>query len=388
MENIQLRYIFDRKKEANDSTKTGLLQIEVRITGSNKKKLISTGIHLYKKQFSDKNGFTCKNHENSIGITGKGRSLFRQIEAFVLSDKCNSLEDVRNWDKEEEELTTSVFDFIKSDLIKREVSFAVREYNNSFLRRLKEFARIQTFNDINYNSIEEFDIYLRKTIKSSPTLYKRHTLFKGYIDKAKKKGLIKSNPYDDFIIKKGTSRDPIFLFEEELNQIIDYVPTGMLSERIGKVKDLFLFQCFTGLAYADMANFSRDFIVENDGQKEIHGFRQKTKQRYMALLLPIAEEIADKYDYKLPVMTNQKYNEYLKQLAQGAGITKPISTHSGRHTFATYLINKGISIESVSKILGHSNIRMTQHYAKLLGKTAINEMKEKLMSKPNEEPKK
>ncbi|MDR0733238.1 MAG: hypothetical protein LBF08_04160 [Dysgonamonadaceae bacterium] len=89
MDNVQLRYVFDRLKQANNETKRGLLQIEVRRSGTNVKKLISTGVHLYKNQFSDKNGFTCKNHDNAPAITGKVVRMFRQIEAFALSDKCN-----------------------------------------------------------------------------------------------------------------------------------------------------------------------------------------------------------------------------------------------------------------------------------------------------------
>lgn len=95
MENIQLRYVFDQKNQANNDIKTGLLQIEVRLKGTNKRKTISTGGSLYKNQFSDKNGFTCKNHPNAALVTGKVTKMFRQIEAFVLSEKCTCLDDVK-----------------------------------------------------------------------------------------------------------------------------------------------------------------------------------------------------------------------------------------------------------------------------------------------------
>jgi site-specific recombinase XerD len=374
-----IRFVFDRKGiTKSDKNKKALVQIEVFDKVTRKKVYLSTGIKLFRSQYSDKGGLSIKNHPNAIALKGAANSMFNRVEAFIAGERCKSIDDVKKWDVDES-MTTSVVDFIKADLRKRNVSYDVHEYNNSFLKRLIEFGKIKTFNDINYNNIEELDLFLRKTIKSAPTLYKRHALFKGYLEKAKRRGLIKENPYSEFVNKKGNSKDPVFLFEEEIKLIIDYNPSGVLKERISKVKDLFLFQCFTGLSYADMSNFSRLLIVDNDGMKEIHGFRQKTKQRYVALFLPIAEGIAEKYDYKLPVITNQKYNEYLKQLAQGAGISKPITSHAGRHTFATYMINKGISIESVSKILGHSNIRMTQHYARVLGKTAIQEMKEKLL---------
>jgi site-specific recombinase XerD len=91
--------------------------------------------------------------------------------------------------------------------------------------------------------------------------------------------------------------------------------------------------------------------------------------------LPEAERIAEKYGYSLPKISNQKYNDYLKLLGAGAGITKSLTSHVARHTFATYLINRNIPIESVSKALGHASIRQTQHYARLLGKKVIEDMK-------------
>lgn len=379
MDTLLVRFVFDRKGETKkEPKKAALVQIEVFDRITRKKVYISTGIKILANQYSANGGFSIKAHPNATILKAKAHRIFNQIEAFANSNLCASIDDIKNWNKDSGQ-TLSVVDFIKADLKRRDASFSVYEYNNSFIKRLIEFGKITTFKDVNYNTIEEFDVFLKKHIKSPPTLYKRHMLFKGYLERAKKKELIKNNPYDDFEIKKGKSEDPIFLLEEEVQQIIDYQPDGILKDRIQRVKDMFLFQCFTGLAYADMANFSRDTIVCNDGQKEIHGYRQKTKQRYMALLLPIAEEIADRYDYKLPVITNQKYNEYLKLLAQGAGVKKPISSHAGRHTFATYMINKGVSLESISKILGHSNIRMSQLYARLMDKTAIKEMRDKLL---------
>jgi len=98
MDNLSMRYVFDRKRQSSE-TKTGLLQIEVRITKTSIKTLISTGIHLYKNQFSDKNGFICRNHPNAQIITGKAKRIFNKIEAFVNSKDCASFEDVNNWDK-------------------------------------------------------------------------------------------------------------------------------------------------------------------------------------------------------------------------------------------------------------------------------------------------
>lgn len=206
------------------------------------------------------------------------------------------------------------------------------EYNNSFIKRLEEFGKIVTFADLTYSSIEDFDLHLKKTIKSQPTLYKRHSLFKGYLEKARKRGLIERNPYDEFTFKKGKSDDPVYLIESEVKQIIDYKPRGAAKESLERVKDLFLFQCFTGLSYTDLESFSKDSLQVINGQNEIHGIRKKTGVPYVVLLLPIAEEIAKKYDYALPVISNQKYNDYLGTLIERVGIDKNVTTHCFRHT--------------------------------------------------------
>jgi site-specific recombinase XerD len=370
MDNAQLRYIFDRQKQANNDTKTGLLQIEVRLTGTNRRKLISTGIHLYKNQFSDKNGFSCRNHENAPAITGKANRIFRKIEAFALSEKCSNLDDVKNWNKDEA-ATHSVTDFMKEALRKRNPSTAVLEHHNILIRQLEEFGQFRTFADLTYENIADFDLFLRKTITSQPVRYKRHCAFKSYVVDAMNRGICKSNPYIQFKVLKGKSKAPTFLDEAEIAKIQNYCPD---NEKLQKVKDLFIFQCFTGLAFVDAMSFSRLDVSELDGKETIRSNRTKTDESFVILFLPEAKKIAEKYSYNLPKLSNQKYNDYLKLLGAGAGIKKTITTHSGRHTFATYLINNDIPVESVSKAMGHASIKQTQHYAKLLGKKVVSDM--------------
>lgn len=98
MNNVTIRYVFDRKKQASDSIK-GLIQLEIRIVGKVDKSLISTGIKLFKNQFSTKNGFTCIKHPNATAITANARDTYNRVEAFVLSEKCKTLADVKYWDK-------------------------------------------------------------------------------------------------------------------------------------------------------------------------------------------------------------------------------------------------------------------------------------------------
>ena len=375
MENVQLRFVFDRKRQANNDTKKGLLQIEVRLTGTNVRKQISTQIYLYRHQFSDRNGFTCRNHDNAPAITGKAAKLFRRIEAFVLSDGCASLDDVHNWDKDPA-LTTAIVDFMRNSLKNRNPTDTTRQQHSIMINQVEAFGKMRTFSDLTYNNIADFDVFLRKTITSPPVLYKRHLCFRSYITEAINRGLCKGNPYLQFKLHKGKGKNPTFLNESEIRLILDYTPE---IQKIQHVKDMFIFQCFTGLSFADLNRFTASDVSEQDGVKVIQSNRKKTDESFVCLLLPQAEKIAVKYGYELPRMTNQRYNDYLKILAAGSGIKKNLTAHVARHTFATYLINKDVPIESVSKALGHSNIKQTQHYAKLAGKKVINDMKKLLI---------
>ena len=165
-----------------------------------------------------------------------------------------------------------------------------------------------------------------------------------------------------------------FLDEQELFNLAN---KEFESERIAQVRDIFLFSCYTGLAYIDTKNLKRSNIgVGIDGNKWIFTSRQKTKTQSNIPLLLQAEEIIEKYKAHphcgvsgslLPVLSNQKMNSYLKEIADLCQIKKELTFHIARHTFATTItLSNGVPIESVSKMLGHKSIKTTQHYAKIL----------------------
>jgi len=375
MENLSLRFVFDRKKQASTGKK-GLLQIEVRRLNSSKRVLVSTGIKLNKNQFSDKNGFTCRNHDAALLITGKAHRIFRQIEAFTLSEKCTEIEDVKNWNHDSA-ASFSVVEFMRDQLRKSNPTTATSVHHTTLINQVERYGKFKTFADITYSNILEFDSFLRKIgIKENSTLNKRHSIFRRYIKKAIYMELCKKDPYIEFKMPTKKGKDPIFLDESEIKKIVDYIP---VNEKLQHVKDLFVFQIFTGMAYIDVINFSSDSVSEMDGKTIIRSYRKKTNEAFISLFLPEAKKIAEKYNYQLPIISNQKYNDYLKLLGAGAEIKKKLTTHVARHTCATYLLNKDIPIETVSKVMGHSSIKMTEHYARLLGKKVISDMSKLLL---------
>jgi site-specific recombinase XerD len=184
---------------------------------------------------------------------------------------------------------------------------------------------------------------------------------------------IDKSPFNAY---KGKTKhvDRFYLDKEELAHIAG---KEFLSERLKLGRDVFIFCCFTGLAYVDVFKLKQENIRTGfDGERWIFTSRQKTKTRSSVPLLPTAVEIIDRYAANkvclnkgsfLPVPSNQKMNEYLREIADLCGIEKKLTYHIARHTFATTVtLLNGVPIESVSKMLGHTNIRTTHHYAKIL----------------------
>ena len=174
-------------------------------------------------------------------------------------------------------------------------------------------------------------------------------------------------------IRKGDT-DIRFLTIEELNKIRD---TDFKNVSINRVRDLFIFQASSGMSYCDMALLTKGDIQFNEsGQPYIHKRRAKTNVYFTSVILKDGYDVLKKYDYELPIISNQRYNTALKFIKDICEIDKPIHTHIARHTYATRCINEGIRLEVVSKLLGHSTTRITQHYARLLQKNIIGEVEE------------
>ena len=168
-----------------------------------------------------------------------------------------------------------------------------------------------------------------------------------------------------------------FARHKEIEEVEKIRTTDFHNESLNRVRDLFVFQAASGLSYTDMAKLvPTDFQVTEDGQYYIHDKRNKTGVFYTAVILEQGVEILKKYHFKLPIIGNHKLNVYLKAIRDLCGIDKPIFSHVARHTYATRCLNRGIRLEVVAKLLGHSTTRITQHYAKLLKDNILNEVKD------------
>lgn len=229
-------------------------------------------------------------------------------------------------------------------------------------------------NKLNHAFITDFEFYLRSECKISGVSGAKYIKnLKKIVNSSLAHGWIPTNPFINYK-SKAKAGERVFLTKDELETMC-IKKIGI--ERMAQVRDIFLFCCYTGLAYVDIKKLKRSEIgIGVDGEAWIFTTRQKTDTSSRIPLLGAAQEILDKYrDHPqcdaegtlLPVLSNQKMNGYLKEIADICGITKTLTFHIARHTFATTVtLSNGVPIETVSKMLGHTNIKTTQHYAKIL----------------------
>ena len=225
--------------------------------------------------------------------------------------------------------------------------------------------------------IHDFEIYLKTVVSlKSNSATKTLKFFKTVVIFAQKCGVMTHDPF----LNHHFHLEPVdrgFLTDEEIQRIMQ---KDFEIPRLEMVRDVFIFSCFCGLAYIDVAHLRQENIITLDNRPWIIINRQKTNVQSNIPLLEIPQMILDKYKGKtkdnrlLPVLSNQKINAYLKEIADLCGIKKRLSYHLARHTFATMLLSKGVPIESVSKMLGHTNIKTTQIYARITNKKIEQDM--------------
>lgn len=274
-------------------------------------------------------------------------------------------------------------------LIGKEFAKGTLERYKASLKHTKEFLKWKynvsdiDIKKIDYSFLNDFEFYLRteksccnnsavKYIKKNFGKIIRICLSSGWIDK------------DPFLNYSSTFNEVtrVYLNEQEIEKLFN---KNFENERLSQVRSIFLFSCFTGLAYTDTQKLTKDNIsIGLDGNKWIFTKRQKTKTTSNIPLLPKAEEIIEKYRTHpvcinsgklLPILSNQKMNAYLKEIADLCGIKKELTYHIARHTFATTItLSNGVPIESISKMLGHKNLKTTQHYAKILDEKVSKDM--------------
>lgn len=312
-------------------------------------------------------------------IEESGQSITTEVIINTLSGKSVDAKKSRSLLKLFEDHNLKVKGLINIDF-----AHGTWERYETCIKHLKEFIQWKynrddyMLSEVDNEFITEFDYYLRSEKGcANNTTVKYLKNFKKIIRIALANKWVDFDPFLNYKVKlKKIDRG--YLTQEDLDILTNKV---FPLERIEQVRDIFLFQCYTGLAYADVKRLIKENItLDGAGQFWIKTLRLKTKTTVHVPLLPKAIEILKKYlthstTYVLPVSSNQKMNAYLKEVADLCGIRKRLTTHLARHTFATTVtLANGISLEVVSKMLGHTNFNTTKIYARLLDSRVSEEM--------------
>lgn len=377
---ITTKIIFDRKKQAG---KDGDGILEIRITHARKSIYISTGIHVRAREW--KVGRIVNRPDSDI-LNKRLVTIYEKVSSEA--DKCIkssiplSTETIKRrvYDVKDELSDEPLFlKWVETQISMLNVSPGTRKQYKTVLTRLTEFGQIGRWFDITAENISNFDAWLHQRRKKSgeaiidAAVYKYHRCLKALLNRAVTFGKIERNPYERLRgqIKRGEKENVEYLTESEMKAIENLDVNG--DETMEISKDIFIFQLYTGLSYSDAQNFDFGKYKEVDGKWINTGERIKTGVPYVSSLLPPALNVLKKYDYRIPQIENHIYNRALKSIGVMAKISTPLHSHLARHTFATWMLRNGAKIENVSRMLGHTNIRQTQRYAKVLAESVHEE---------------
>lgn len=252
-------------------------------------------------------------------------------------------------------------------------------------RRLEEFCKKMGRQDMaleqfDRQMIHELELFFRTDCRLSVnTTAKMMSMVRKGILWAYRCGIILTNPFSTYRIKKEESQKQ-YLNRQEIIRIMS---KRLDIPRLASIRDIFIFSCFTGIAYSDICRLRKDQIIsDSDKGMYIHLYKTKTNHPAFIPLLPQARKMVSLYigkgesEYLFPTISNQKSNAYLKELADICHIRKRVIFHVARHTFAvTVCLENGLPIETLSKMLGHTNLRVTQAYARITYRKVTEDMK-------------
>lgn len=377
----------------------GLLPIYVRLTVDGKRLEFSTKKFVEKSKWSSELAKMKGTNEEARSINSyldlmKSKVLDAQME-FLHRNETLSIESFKSkllGTEDRQRMLVPIFkdhnNKIK-ELVGKEYAPGTLERYTTSLKHTIEFMEWKyNVSDIDIIKIDhafitDYEFWLRSVRNcANNTAVKYIKNFSKIIKICLANDWLDKNPFANYKSKvKEVER--VYLTENEIQSIIE---KDFKTERLSLVRDIFLFSCFTGLAYIDVKNLTKSHISYGiDGEQWIFTHRQKTESASKIPILPVTQMIIDKYenhpqclneDKLLPILSNQKMNAYLKEIAAVCEIEKELTFHIARHTFATTVtLTNGVPIESVSKMLGHKSLRTTQHYAKVLDRKVSDDMK-------------
>ncbi|MBS4061167.1 MAG: site-specific integrase [Bacteroidetes bacterium] len=373
---MESKVIYDRKKTAI-SGKSAPVSIEIYFD-RNTRIWRNLPFKIEKEHWDDKKKRVTRQHNRAIQYNFMIEAELRKIEEFNLDcfryQITPSPESLKLFmDGDQLGRNTSLAEYMRQqfEIDKPTLGAGQIRAVNSVLNNFEAFDKHVKIQDFNLNYLHRFHSHLLKTMKASTTL-KNHKVLIKYLRRAVNTDMIKKTPYDNFKLPKAKSNID-FLTVDEIQRLRDY--KGI--QRLEQVRDMFIFQINSGLAFGDLLNLKRDEIRNIDGRPFIIRSREKTQEKTMVPLLEEALQIIEKYrdnnSKVFNIISNQKMNAFLKELEIICDIPKTLTTHLARHTFATQMLNAGLPLETVSHTLGHASVKTTRIYAQMLSSKISND---------------
>ena len=387
---ITTKIIYDRKKRAATE---GTGTIEVRVTVARRTIYNSTGVRVREREW--KAGMVV-NRTDAPALNDRIAIIYEIVDREA--NRCIKAGESINADalkakvwpvKEAMDDDSKFIDWVEDQIKMLTISPGTRKQYKTMLTRLTEFDKMKRWRDVTAENITLFDSWLHQRKKKDGTsiidaaVYKYHRCLKALINRSVTFGKIDRNPYELLKgkFKRGDRENVEYLTESEMKAIENLqLPADDTME---VSRDIFVFQMYTGLSYSDAQSFDiSQYRKDGDTYTNV-GERIKTGVAYVSQLLPPAVRVLEKYDFRIPQIENHVYNRALKAIGIMAGIQIPLHSHLARHTFATWMLRNGAKIENVCRMLGHTNIRQTQRYAKVLAES-VHEDFDKVAKKFNQ----
>ena len=372
MERQFVDVIYDRRKI---SAKKGLGYLEVRVyLGRNERRYFSMG------QVAPEEQEELAHSDEVVRLVKKCEKI---IAAMKVLDEDLTMEVFNShFDGEErkpkvvkvEKATEEKPDNSKKNFIRymelalegEELREGTRRHKVVVIDAVKRFGRLATYGDLTPTNIMAFDAWLHDGTRTDVTCYGYHKNVHKWVLQLFKTGEIPQDPYETVTVKRGKCKEREPLTESELKRM----RLHKFNPKLAKVRDLFIFAAYTGLSFCDTQAFDFERMTKKEGDLYyIDGSRIKTDTKYFTPILAPAMKVLEKYDYRLPKISNQKANDYLHVIQMELHIRQNLTFHVARHSFATLALAHDVPIENVARMLGHENIKTTQIYAKILNST-------------------
>ncbi len=389
MNNYKLTVLFFLKR--NRVNKMGKCPIRCRVTFLKTRKEFSTGIFINPENWNSNKQKSFPNNEENTILNNKLNLIHQQIDkAFLflqISQDTFDVDDIYRKYKGEDvktEITILGAYDLHNEKTKKLIGVDFNELSWSrYVESRRKVAEFITkfykrkdikLKDLDLKFIKDLEYYFKTDLHlKQATIYRSMQRVKKIVHFAIAENYLQRDPFNLYKNKKYKTKI-VYLSVEELDKLEKH---NFNQLRLQKVKDLFVFCCYTGLAYLEMSTLTTKHIkIGFDGNEWIEMNRQKTDAKISVPLLPKAKVILEKYDNELPKISNQRFNSYLREIAEILEIEKKLTHHIARETFATtVLLYNGVPIEVVSELLGHSKITVTQeHYAKVVKKRVSDEV--------------